>query len=59
MPRDMKVVFEEELLGSGRRNLSSRDYDIFMFEMTLYVTHRALGFLQVVNCGSPNWTTTE
>ena len=44
MPRDMKVVYEEELLGSGRRNLSSRDYDIFMFEMTLYVTHRALGF---------------
>jgi len=59
MPRDMKVVFEEELLGSGRRNLSSRDYDIFMFEMTLYVTHRALGFLEVVNCGSPSWTTTK
>ena len=28
-PRDMKVVFEEELLGSGRRNMLSRDYDIF------------------------------
>ena len=59
MPRDMKVVFEEELLGSRRRNMSSRDYDIFMFEMTFYVTHRALGFLQVVNCGSPSWTTIE
>ena len=35
----MKVVFEEELLGSGRRNISSRDYDIFMFEMTLYVCY--------------------
>ena len=40
----MEVVFEEELLGSRRGNMSSRDYDIFMFEMTFYVTHRALGF---------------
>ena len=59
MPRDMKVVFEEELLGSRRRNLSSRDYDIFMFEMTLYVTHRALGFLQVMIYGGPSGTITE
>ena len=39
--------------------MSSRNYDIFMFEVALYVTHVALGFLQVVNCGSPSWTTTE
>jgi len=59
MPRDTKVVFEEELLGSRRWNMSSRDYNIFMFEMEFYVTHGSLGFLQVVNCGSPSWTTTE
>ena len=35
----MKVVFEEELLGSGRSNMLSRDYDTFMFEMTLHVCY--------------------
>ena len=32
-------MFEEELLGFGRRNMLSRDYDTFIFEMTLHVCY--------------------
>jgi len=42
----MNVVFEEELPGLLKKNMSNRYYDIFMFEMTFhvcYATHRALG----------------
>ena len=49
-------------MGSGRNNMSSRYYDIFMFEMTFHVCYdnsQSIGILQVVNCGSPSWTTTE
>ena len=59
-PRDMKVV------GSERNNMSSRFYDIFMFEMTFYVRYgnsQSIGSFAggelVASCGSPSWTTTE
>ena len=58
----MNIVFEEELPGLLKKNMSNRYYDIFMFEMTFhvcYATHKALGILQVVNCGSPSWTRIE
>ena len=38
-PRDMKVVFEEELPGLLKKNMSNRYYDIFMFEMTFHVCY--------------------
>ena len=35
----MKVVFEEELPGLSKKNMSNRYYDIFMFEMTFHVCY--------------------
>ena len=57
-----KLCLRRSFLGSGGKNMSSSYYDIFMFEMTFHVCYdnsQTIGILQVVNCGSPSWTTTE